>query len=426
MREPVCIVLNEREPLKKKACDSLFEALKRNNITASRLDITPDISEIILARKPRILVLDYLLGDYSTGLDILAAVNTLEVSKRPKTFFLTDEPSVPVAVDALKMGALNYLEIENSESINRLTLDIKALLLENQSLSKKSLIKRAITIDDLVADSKAGQRIITEAKTIVTKRSPLVILYGPKGAGHSTLAEALHTALSPNATSREINLRYYDKPINQLTGWPKCSDTDLRIGNNLALTINQIEDDDGSLLDNISSYYKQIWSEKGEKHGTSLILCTNDPKEIQSWRRLTTLEAINLPSINQRTEDIAPLVQSFLNQCEEMVGKRAKGFDAALMNWITTLDWPGNISQLKACIIDSAIAHIQSSVDIRENIELHRTIWSEERAVYEETSIDQLSAAITLEISRNNYRIAAARLGCSVKDLKLSLLGGAN
>ncbi|RIL08412.1 MAG: hypothetical protein DCC75_09015, partial [Proteobacteria bacterium] len=71
MREPVTIVLNEREANKARAAEVLQRTLQDLGITASRLEIDEHIEDTILKKAPRVLVLDYLLGDYSTGLDVL-------------------------------------------------------------------------------------------------------------------------------------------------------------------------------------------------------------------------------------------------------------------------------------------------------------------------------------------------------------------
>ena len=134
MRERVCIVLNERESTKEKAANSLEEKLREADITASRIEIDKHIVDVICERYPEVLVLDYLIGDYSTGLDIQAAVNAKKVGEhvsKPKIVFLTDEPSVPVAVEALKNGAVEYIELDNPQAVQN-TARVVAELLKEQ------------------------------------------------------------------------------------------------------------------------------------------------------------------------------------------------------------------------------------------------------------------------------------------------------
>ena len=70
MTNNVCIVLNEREPHKLEVADKLQSALSVIGINLSRLKIGPDINEECVKIEPGYLILDYLLGDYSTGLDV--------------------------------------------------------------------------------------------------------------------------------------------------------------------------------------------------------------------------------------------------------------------------------------------------------------------------------------------------------------------
>ena len=88
MREKVCLVLNEREPAKAKAAALLETHLNHLGISVARLAVNAGIAKAILARPPQIVVIDYLLGDYSTGLDVMASVRAGAGEQTPSFVFL--------------------------------------------------------------------------------------------------------------------------------------------------------------------------------------------------------------------------------------------------------------------------------------------------------------------------------------------------
>ncbi|HQH28147.1 MAG TPA: hypothetical protein PLP17_12175, partial [Oligoflexia bacterium] len=117
IREDVLIVLNEREPLKHQMAAELELLLRAKHLAAQRLDLRPGVLETITKRTPCVLVLDYLLGDFGTALDILPALRAANSETQTRVILWTDEPSVYAAVEALKLGAVDYIKIDSSRSI---------------------------------------------------------------------------------------------------------------------------------------------------------------------------------------------------------------------------------------------------------------------------------------------------------------------
>jgi transcriptional regulator with PAS, ATPase and Fis domain len=61
--------------------------------------------------------------------------------------------------------------------------------------------------------------------------------------------------------------------------------------------------------------------------------------------RLFSIE-IGLPPLRERTEDILPLGQYFLQQINERFGKRVTGFSTEVISLFERYPWPGNVRQL--------------------------------------------------------------------------------
>ena len=421
MKEQVCIVLNERESTKAKAAEALAERLKEFNITSSRVEIDEHIEEIILERTPTILVLDYLLGDYSTGLDIINRFNNLDDSKKPKVIFLTDEPSVPVAVEAMRSGARNYFELDHPQAVNNAAREIHSLIKSTPDKKRKTRTTQ-LRLKDLVAHSKASQQMIQRASTLAKKKNPIVIVNGTRGTGVSALAKALHDERDSDSFVRVVDLAtLFDNPKEAL-GLSASSPYSLSLGNNLSIILEGLEYDDGETLELLAEEAEKIWSSRSPD--SFLTICTHDAAIAKACNKLPHSELINIPELSKRTEDIPPLIQRFVSEAESLIGKKIKAFDAELISWLSSLEWPQEIKQLRAVVLDAAVASTFSKTGVKKLIEENLALWEEIQQAEEEPDEElgnEYTASKVLEACNYNYRVAAAKLGTTVRALRKAL-----
>lgn len=416
MREQVCIVLNEREGTKAKAAESLITQLKAADITASRIPVTEQLPQILKQRQPKVVVLDYLLGDYSTGLDILSALQNLEVEKRPRVIFLTDEPSIQVAVDALRGGAQHYIELDDPHAISKCVREVQVAL-ENQKSPPLPHFSLP-SLDDLILGSPAARSLEAALRTTAQKQAPIICITGKSGSGLTTTARAL-LGLQPVAPFyRIISMRSFCGELLDLAGLePRRSEACL--GNGLSMVIEHAEEEDGSLLEYISSNRESLWPDDAVGMTESLlIIVSSDPTVASAWQRLAQATTITVPSLAERIDDIPALVQRFVRRAEEFCDRRFKPFPSEVISWLASLAWPGEIKQLESVVTDAALAAANSEDTLKSQIEERRILWNELATVPSSSAIDSLEAASILEQCNFRYPIAAARLGCSVKQLR--------
>lgn len=411
MREKVCIVLNEREAAKHQAVANLSEQLEKHSITTSRLPVTEKIIENILTRNPTILVLDYLLGDFTTGLDILTAVQELPEQKRPRVFFLTDEPSPQVAVEALQRGARDYLMLDRKDSIPRLVSSIAACLSQEKKTLRPDL-PRPPGLDDLVWESPAAKRVLEQVITLQKKQTKIIFIYGEPGCGISSLAEAIQ--LSRSDFYEYCDLTFCTIGPRQILGFPAGPAALLQAGTEKGLLLEHAEHDDGTLLDHCARYLPQIYNYKEALKPT--IVTSTDPSCLKAWNKALKPDIISIPPLRERKEDIHPLLQRFMFLAEGIIKPKTRALPVAVTEDITAMDWPGNLKQLKSVILDSVIEAEHSSEDLREIIDRKRVDWIRYNQMLSELP-DKLTAARALNISGHNYRLAARRLGCSPFEL---------
>lgn len=410
MREKVCIVLNERESTKAKAAEALETRLKAHNITTSRISVDKNVQEVILARNPSILVIDYLLGDYTTGLDILNRLKELPSDDRPRSIFFTDEPSVNVAAEAMRLGAIDFYEIENPQAVAKVATLIES---ELQSYPQPVEPKRISRLAELIANSPASRTMIEQATLAAQKASPIIVFRGDQGVGRSTMASATLLERTEKSYIKTIDLRYFDRQIEELFR----SEKGFSFGSGRSIILEHANKYDSEILEFISRNHQTIWPNGDSLHSQSTLAITTDCEETSlGWTKLTPAIEVFLPTLSARKEDIPYLIRQFTSEAERLSAGKVKPLENSITSWMSTLPWPGGLRQLRATTIDAALSkNDNDSLNIKEFIESHLEI---ARAPQDTTSIKPLLAAHTLEQANNNMRIAAARLGCSVSTLK--------
>ncbi len=417
MQEKVCIVLNEREPHKARAAETLVAHLKELGITASRQHVDQNIVKNLLQKRPRILILDYLLGDYSTGLDLLSAFTKQSSESPPVVFFLTDEPSVQVAVSAMRSGARNYYELDHPRALADLSREVEETL-HSQREFKRLPLRTHPDLDELIAQSAGSRAMISAAKSLIKADTGIVLISGPPGSGRSTLAKSIHKSRCVNSLLNRESLRVFDKQLNSLADLQRH----LGLTRNGSLLLTEIEEDDGSLLDFISRFKTKLWPEaKGSHYNCYLYLSASDEQCVRAWCQLLKIDKLRVPPLSERLEDIAPLVQRYIRDAQENSSVKIRPLSSDFIHWLTQLAWQGQLQELYACVSQAILRSDEDDQELKQLVQDQRELMAQEREIASQQLLEPYSAALALECANHSYRIAAAKLGCSVRTLRESL-----
>lgn len=411
MREEVCIVLNEREPAKAKAAEMLELRFRNAGIASSRPPVDEHLIAVLQARAPRFIVIDYLLGDYTTGLDV---VTSLSASPRPQIYFLTDEPSVRVAVEALRLGVEEYVELDHPQS-----LDLIGTAVEREVIRLRQTHSPPPPpppqLDDLVATTPPMQLCVQTIRNAVVRRCPAIVLLGEPGVGLTTLARgAALTAPDPTAWSF-VDLATFLHGPAELPGIDRDYRGGIRPTHHHTLILDNIEADEGEVLTSLGEGLATATPPRG-----CLIATTSDPITAAAYARLLSGETITVPPLRERRPDIPALVHRFIREAETLSGKRIQPFESGFIATMVDHTWLGNVRQLRTVVLTTAI---DLSLGDKRPVE---TIWAERYAdtVAAETAdspplpLDPLAVAATLAANGYHERRAAARLGCTLAELR--------
>ena len=294
-----------------------------------------------------VVVTDLKLDDIG-GLDILRAAKA--ANPQTEVIVLTGYSSVETAVEAMKLGARDYLtKPVNGEELKMAVAGaMERQRLKSQVARLRSEVEQKFTPGNIIATSDAMQKIL-EMVGRVAPTDASVLIQGESGTGKELIARAIHQ----NSKRRDgafIPINCGALPENllesELFGHVKGAFT----GAHLAKKGLFEEADGGTLfLDEIGETMpatqvkllrvlqdgevRRVGANLGVKTDVRIIAATN--KKLQSrirsgefredlYYRLQVI-LLNLPPLRERKEEILPLVEHYLNLYKQKFNKPLQG-----------------------------------------------------------------------------------------------------
>jgi two-component system nitrogen regulation response regulator NtrX len=324
-----------------------------------------DAAAAIAARRPNLIFLDiWLQGSRLDGLQMLSGIKA-EHPDLP-VVMISGHGNIETAVAAIKQGAYDF--IEKPFKVDRLVL-VADRALETSRLRRevKELKQLAPHPAMLVGASGVMQHLRQTIEKVAPTNSRILIV-GPSGAGKELTARTIHALSSRSAAPFVVINAAAITPERmeiELFGTEQLDGRGRKIGaleeaHGGTLFIDEIGDMPRETQNKIlrvlveQTFLRAGGTTKVEVD-TRIITSTarNLEEEIAAGRfredlfhRLSVVP-IRVPPLTERREDVAPLVEHFMDQISQATGlpKRRIGDDA--MAVLQTHDWPGNVRQLR-------------------------------------------------------------------------------
>ena len=326
------------------------------------------------------------------GLELLSALKQGEEAIETPVVMITGHGDVETAVQALKLGAYDFLlkplDLNRILITTKNALESKSLRQETKQLRKKICAKGP----QMIGESAA----ITRVREIINKVAPTearVLITGENGTGKEVVARLIHEqSARANGPLVEVNCAAIPSELieSELFGHMKGSFTGA-----VKDRAGKFEQADGGtlFLDEIGdmslaaqtkvlralqeSEITRVGSDKAIKVNVRVLAATNKnlAKEIAEgnfredlFHRLNVIP-IHVPSLNDRVEDIPLLVNYFAEQICAEQGIAAKSFDEAAIKSLQAQNWTGNIRQLRN-VIERLIILAGAKIT-KEDVELY-------------------------------------------------------
>ncbi|MDP3297497.1 MAG: sigma-54 dependent transcriptional regulator [Thermodesulfovibrionia bacterium] len=321
-------------------------------------------------RSPNIVLLDIRLPGMD-GMKILEEMK--KINKDLIEIMITAYGDTKDAVKAMKLGAFDYIAkpFNNEELILTIKKALQSQYLSREVESlRKSLWEKTTKV---VGESPQIKHVLKQVK-IIAPTNMTVILQGESGTGKELIAQMIYQnslrkdkpfiAIDCGAipeTLVESELFGYEK--GAFTGADAQKEGKFEQANEGTLLLDEItnlpEAAQVKLLRVIQERRLQhLGGKKDIKVDVRIVVATNTNLSeavragkfrVDLFHRLNEFH-IALSAIKERKEDIPILAKYFLDEANQELNKKVKGFSARAMKLLLDYHWPGNVRELKNVI----------------------------------------------------------------------------
>ncbi len=336
---------------------------------------------------PDLVLLDVILP----GTDGLAVLETLRSESRmTPVIMLTGTKSVKTAVDAMKLGAADYLSKPFDVEELRIVVDraLNSQALEREVKQLRAQVVQRYAFHNLIGKSQGMQEIYAKIEQVADSRTT-VLITGESGTGKELVAKALHY----NSGRRErpfiaLNCAALPETLieSELFGHEKGSFTDAtarRVGQfELANTGTLFLDEIGDLSAMTQAKLLRVLQEReftriggvqSIKVDVRIVAATNRNLEEMVrkgqfredlYYRINVI-SLFLPPLRERGEDIPLLAKHFLAKRVEEEKRPHIEFGKEALEVLTRYPWPGNVREMEN-IIEQAFIWSQNCPQITQ------------------------------------------------------------
>jgi DNA-binding NtrC family response regulator len=377
---PILLIDDEKNILR--SYELALQSAGINNIISCSSGIKA--REIVKTQDVELIILDMMMPEIS-GEKLLAEFNS-EYPKIP-VIMATCINSLEKAVECIQHGAAEYMvkPVDVNKFLDKIRkhLDINELKRENERLRNSLLSQDARGI------SKSFAPIITNSKymyaifrycTAIAGSKQSVLITGETGVGKELFARALHEESKCRGELVTVNIAGLDDNMisDTLFGHTKGAFTGavndrpgvVEKASNGTLFIDEIGDlnmaSQIKLLRLLQQgEYLQLGSDKVKISSARVILATNrDLHELQRdkkfrkdlYYRIST-HHIDIPPLRDRSDDIALLLNFFINAAAKELKKKEPYYPNELVTLLKSYHFPGNIRELEAMVHDAVSSH---------------------------------------------------------------------
>jgi len=332
-----------------------------------------------LKHLPRIIsglvLMDMNFSRATSGEEGLALLKEIRrINTKLPIILMTAWASIQLAVEGMKLGANDFISKPwNNENLLK-TISTNLKLTEKHHETEANIsrdeLERQYNFQKIIGRSPELLKILNTVGR-VSQTDASVLILGESGTGKELIAEAIHMN-SPRRGANFVKVNLGGIPSTlfetEMFGHKKGAFTDAindRIGrfetaNQGTIFLDEIGDlplnNQVKLLRVLQEgSFEKIGATKTQNTDIRLISATN--RNLQQlvengqfredlFYRINLI-TITLPPLRERSEDIPPLVQHFIDNLKMLYKRPDINVSIEALNWLKNLTWTGNIRELK-------------------------------------------------------------------------------
>ncbi len=303
------------------------------------------------------------------GIEALERI--MMISPETPVIMVSGHGTIDTAVEAVKKGAFDF--ISKPPDLNRMLITVRNAMEKAELVTTKQRLEKQVKGSGKGVTMIGESAPIREIKRMLDKVAPTesrVLITGPNGSGKELVARWIHErSQRANSPLVEVNCAAIPSELieSELFGHKKGSFTGaiadrpgkFEQANGGTLFLDEIGD---MSLDAQAKVLRALQENKITRVGDSkeirvdvrVIAATNKDlrKEIECGRfredlyhRLAVI-VVNVPSLNERRDDIPLLIEHFNRRISDDYGHPPKQFTPEAIRALQDYNWTGNIREL--------------------------------------------------------------------------------
>jgi DNA-binding NtrC family response regulator len=374
---------------------SIETELKSNGADVMSCSTLRSALENFTSFNPDLAICDLRLPDGS-GMELLKKWR-FEKPDMP-IILITAHGAVESAVDALRLGAFDYLQKPFDmkalvASVNR-GAELSFLRQKVSQLTGHEVVREPL---QMVGESPAMKRVRGQLERIAKSKANTVLILGESGTGKELAARAIHEwSDRANSPFVEINCASIPETLleSELFGYEKGAFTDAR---DRKLGLFELAQSGTIFLDEMGEMpmklqtkllraleyrrFKRLGGTKDISFSARIVAATNRNllEEIQAknfrsdlYYRLSSLP-VYLPPLRERMEDLDGLAEFFVGRIALELGIGTPVLSPAAREKLRSHTWPGNMRELKNVLERALVFHAPMEI-LPQHIELDQVI----------------------------------------------------
>ncbi len=324
---------------------------------------------------------DLLISDLKmprmTGIELLTEAK--KIAPDMPVVLMTAYASVQTAVEAMKLGAYDYIQKPFEVEEIKLLVD---RTLEHSRLKRENVLLRAVTSADIERPLVGGgvaMAAVRQKLDLVARSSATVLIRGESGTGKEVAARYIHArssradrpfmavncaALSENLLESEL----FGHEKGAFTGADRMRRGRFELADGGTLLLDEVSEISPGLQAKLlrvlqERSFERVGSSASQTVDVRVIATSNrdleqavaDGKFREDLFYRLNVVPVELPPLRERRDDIAELARHFLGQLARRDKEPTRRIEAEARRLLEAYPWPGNVRELQNIMERAAV-----------------------------------------------------------------------
>ena len=379
------VLVVEDDPQQAAALGGLLES-DGFDVTVSA-DAASAIAELS-RRRFSALITDYDLPSGS-GLDVIRVAH--QQARRPAAILVTAYGTIPLAVEAMREGAVDVQvkPVDPAALLATLRRAIKTRDLETENATLRVRLADAFRLGGMIGESPAMRAVLEQVRRVAATQAT-VLITGESGTGKELVANLLHeNGTDAAAPFVAVNCAALPESLleSELFGHLRGAFTGAM--QDRAGRFEEAEggtlflDEIGEIPHSVQVRLLRVLQERevirlGENvarpvsfrlvsaTNVDLERCVEDGQFREDLYYRLNVVRIAVPPLRERPEDIRPLALKFIHDAAERNGVRARPLSSGALDALVAYPFPGNVRQLQNVVEGALLVAGRDQVEVSD------------------------------------------------------------